>query len=379
MKACPTCGEGLADEAKFCPVDGTSLQGVVPKPGSPPSSSGSAFARTLYGVPSAAPSEPVPQAPAPSKPFQPSEAPADLNIRPAAFDDMDVSITPSEARAPLPAAPPVVRTGPRHSGPAAKARPMPKSLSLMMERPKSPLVMAIAAALGGAALIGLIATGVKVIRRPKKPGRPPAAAPVATAPSPPTPPPPSPPPAPVPVAPPAAQAPPTEPTVAAPPAGTAPAPVPRVAPTTGEAQSSGTQEQPPEPSPSPTTPGSDPRQADVYVRAGREHLSRGAYAKAQMAFEQARTYDPVNAAALAGLGEVAFEQGDYAAAVEKLRAAVRVDRNSRYLTMLGNSYFKMGQHKQALEQYKRALQLQPSNTEAAEGQKAAQKKLRGGP
>ena len=107
-------------------------------------------------------------------------------------------------------------------------------------------------------------------------------------------------------------------------------------------------------------------------------MSKGAYAKAQAAFEQARAYDPASAAALAGLGEVAFEQGQYDEAIDKLRAAVRLNRNSRYLTLLGNSYFKRRQYKQAIEQYKRALQLEPGSKEATDGLEAAQKKLRGG-
>jgi len=388
MKICPTCGEGLADEAKFCPVDGTSLQGVVPTAGSPPASGGPAFARTLYGVPGVVPPQAAPQAPAAPVAFEEREAPVDLNVRPTAPDDMDVSVTPSDAMAPVPVAAPVaLAKGGAVARSLPKRRPKPKSLSLTLDRPRSPVGMAIAAGLAGAALVGLVALGAKVLKRPKRAARPPAVSPIAVAPASPSPPalpPPPPAPAPAPVGLPVPEAVPAAPPAGAPLPPTA-SPIPQPPPAapatdssaTGQGHRSGAREKAPE-TPAPASPGGDPKQADIYVRAGREHLSRGAYAKAQVAFEQARAYDPVNAAALAGLGEVAFEQGDYAAAVEKLRAAVRLNRNSRYLTLLGNSYFKLGQYKQAVEQYKRALQLESGNKEAAEGLQAAQKKLRGG-
>jgi tetratricopeptide (TPR) repeat protein len=128
----------------------------------------------------------------------------------------------------------------------------------------------------------------------------------------------------------------------------------------------------------PPTSSGDAKQAEIYIRAGRDHLKRGSHSKAKAAFDQAYAYDPTSAAALAGLGEVAFEQGNYAEATAKLRAALRLDFNSRYLTLLGSSYFKQGKYRLAIEQYKRALRLAPGNREASEGLKAAKTKLRGG-
>jgi TolA-binding protein len=383
MKVCPTCGEGLSDEAKFCPVDGTSLLGVAPIAPDQAATGGSPFSKTLYfggGVPAPAAMDAPQAAPPPPRPPEARHAGVAFPSAPAAASgEINIELTPSDAPVPVPHAP------------AARApSPFP---SMTLERPKSPAGLILGAALGGATVVGLLALGVNVVRRGRS-GRP---APVAAAPAPPrTPtgppapavPPPAPPapPAPAAAAPasPAAVAPATQvPVAAASPAApvvpVAP-PVPTVAavaPSAAHASHESRRTSVAEPGPTGPAPPADPKQAQIYLRAGREHLGRGAYSKAQAAFEQARAYDPESDEALAGLGEVAFEQGRYGDAIDKLRAAVRLNRSSRYLVPLGNSYFKQGQYRQAAEQYKRALQLEHGNKEAADGLEAAQKKLRG--
>jgi len=386
MKVCPSCGERLSDDAKFCPVDGTALKPASEAGEGTPAGQ---FAKTLYfsGAPVAGDGG---AAPDPSAAYDDLPASTSVDFVAAGRGvevDVDVNITP--------AAVPVVEEG---SGPDAKD--LPTTTSLVFPRPKPRMGLVLLAALGGAAVVGLIALGVTVLRRPSSEASTPVVASIeqkepAVAPAtPPTPPPAAPAPTGLPsdaqVARADASAEPTPPAQEAPqpePAIDAGKPKPqRSAQRANRTKTSAKRSTGKSDPPSTTKPAAsnrpassaDPKQAEIYVRAGEKHLKRGSYSKAQAAFEQARAYDPSSAAALAGLGEVAFEQGKYAEATENLRAAVRIERNSRYLTLLGNSYFKRGKYRQAIEQYKRALKLAPGNQEASDGLKAAQTKLHGG-
>ena len=117
-------------------------------------------------------------------------------------------------------------------------------------------------------------------------------------------------------------------------------------------------------------------EARTRIYEGQSQLRRGAYSRAKQAFTAAQGLDPSNAAAHGGLGEVAFELGNYAAAVGHLSNAVRLNpRGTRHMVMLGNVYFKQGKLRHAVSQYRRALNLDPKNREAKSGLDAALRRL----
>ncbi len=123
---------------------------------------------------------------------------------------------------------------------------------------------------------------------------------------------------------------------------------------------------------------SDAAQADFFVRLGRQKLSSSDLSAAAANFNKAREYDGRSSEAMAGLGEVAFEQGDYAGAAVHLKQAVKLSSRARYLVLLGQAYYKMGRAKDAVGEYKKALRLDPSNQEAQHSLEVAERKLASG-
>ena len=122
--------------------------------------------------------------------------------------------------------------------------------------------------------------------------------------------------------------------------------------------------------------GSTNAELDALVKSGRQKLAAGELAQAQTAFSKARTLDGRNADAFAGLGEVAFEQGDYVSATNQLKQAVKLSPNrARFLVLLGQSYYKSGRAKEAAQEYRRALRIDPTNQEARRSLELAEKKL----
>lgn len=115
---------------------------------------------------------------------------------------------------------------------------------------------------------------------------------------------------------------------------------------------------------------------DTLVKSGKQKLAAGDLAQAQSAFAKAKGLDARNADAYAGLGEVAFEQGDYSTATTQLKHAVKLSPNrARFLVLLGQSYYKSGHAKEAVQEYRRALRIDPSNQEAQRSLELAEKKL----
>ncbi len=119
-------------------------------------------------------------------------------------------------------------------------------------------------------------------------------------------------------------------------------------------------------------------QAQALVKVGRERLAASDFSQAQGHFSQAQKLDPRNADAMAGLGEVAFEQGEYQAAASHLQKAVRLSNRSRYLVLLGQAYYKQGRIKESISEYKKALHVDPRNQEAEHSLAIAERKLQGG-
>ena len=93
-------------------------------------------------------------------------------------------------------------------------------------------------------------------------------------------------------------------------------------------------------------------------------------------FKKAVAISSRNAEAHAGMGEVAFELGDYGKAEKALRKAVRYNpRKASYQVLLGHVVFKLGKYKTAVDYYKKALKLSPGNAAAKRGLAAANKRL----
>jgi Flp pilus assembly protein TadD len=114
------------------------------------------------------------------------------------------------------------------------------------------------------------------------------------------------------------------------------------------------------------------------LSAGRQALRRGDTTSARLEFQRALAIRPGYGPALAGLGEVHFELGQYNIAAAKLRAATRaVPGSVRTWVLLGNAYFRAGRIKAAKRAYERALKLRPGHAEAKRNLKLVRKRLGG--
>jgi Flp pilus assembly protein TadD len=83
-------------------------------------------------------------------------------------------------------------------------------------------------------------------------------------------------------------------------------------------------------------------------------------------FEQARTLDPVNPHAHAGLSEAFLKLRENSAALSHAQAAVRLrPRRSQYQVLLGNVLAALGRHDEAVAAWSKALELDPDDAEAA--------------
>ncbi|MFH2010753.1 MAG: serine/threonine-protein kinase [bacterium] len=112
------------------------------------------------------------------------------------------------------------------------------------------------------------------------------------------------------------------------------------------------------------------------TRAGRQALARGDTATARMEFLRALSARRGYAPALAGLGEALFEEGRYAQAINKLRAALRsMPASVRTWVLLGNASFRAGRYQAARTAYKTALRLRPGHAEAKKNLSLVERKL----
>jgi tetratricopeptide (TPR) repeat protein len=100
------------------------------------------------------------------------------------------------------------------------------------------------------------------------------------------------------------------------------------------------------------------------TEAGRAALAKGMLDQAESAFRRAVRADSLNAVAVGGMAEVAFEQARYADALEYARRATRLaPRSGRLLTILGDCYFRLLRYDEARAAYQRALELAPKDAQ----------------
>lgn len=121
-------------------------------------------------------------------------------------------------------------------------------------------------------------------------------------------------------------------------------------------------------------------EAGEAVAAGRRALARGDTTGAQLEFQRALTLQPGHPQALAGLGEVDFEVGQYARAASRLRAAVRgMPSSVKTWVLLGNAQFRSGRYKEARDAFRTALRLSPGHAEAKRNLELVERRLGSGP
>jgi tetratricopeptide (TPR) repeat protein len=145
-----------------------------------------------------------------------------------------------------------------------------------------------------------------------------------------------------------------EPVVAAPPT---PPPPPEPEPKQGRKRTASSDE--------PAMDDSRPRDRSASAKAaveGARLLARGDLAQAQAAFDRAVRADASNPDAVAGRGEVAFENARYTEALDYGRRAVRLQgKSAKYHVLVGDAYFKLLRYDEALAAYQRAETLSPKD------------------
>jgi tetratricopeptide (TPR) repeat protein len=109
----------------------------------------------------------------------------------------------------------------------------------------------------------------------------------------------------------------------------------------------------------------DPKDADSWVTLGRLYAGSNDVANAEKAYNAALAVEPDNEEALTGLAMVYGNMGDTAKAIEKLKAATDKSPNERSLMILAKAYEDQKNYKDAAETLKKALEMQPENTQLA--------------
>lgn len=99
------------------------------------------------------------------------------------------------------------------------------------------------------------------------------------------------------------------------------------------------------------------------VREGHARLERGQVAAARQSFEAALRLRAGTPEAMTGLGYVMLEEGNASGAARQFAAAA-ANGNGSALIGLGDAYRRLNQREQALETYRRYLQLLPNGSDA---------------
>ena len=120
----------------------------------------------------------------------------------------------------------------------------------------------------------------------------------------------------------------------------------------------------------------DSDQAKQWTAKGAASLGAGRFAEARSEFERAIAVDSNAHAAIAGLAEVAYNEGDFIRAVLMGKHAVALAPNSIGDRMtLAKAYYKLLRYDDAIRQWDKALALDPSNAAAKRNIAMAKTKL----
>jgi eukaryotic-like serine/threonine-protein kinase len=140
------------------------------------------------------------------------------------------------------------------------------------------------------------------------------------------------------------------------------------------------------PAPAPTEPPKpietekprDPELARQLVAKGNSLLGGGRLGDARAEFERAVAADSTAHSALAGLAEVAYNESDYTRAVLSAKRAIALaPSHGSYRMLLGKAYYKLLRYEDAIVQWKKAIELDPSNTAAQKNIEMAQRRMGG--
>jgi hypothetical protein len=118
-------------------------------------------------------------------------------------------------------------------------------------------------------------------------------------------------------------------------------------------------------------------EAARLLKDARRALVAGSLAQAESLYQKVEDTGFEKPAALTGLGECAFQAGNYADAVRRARRAVESGGGVAARMVLGNAYFKLQQYDNAIGAYKEVLKLDGRHEEAQQNLAAAERK-RGG-
>ena len=120
----------------------------------------------------------------------------------------------------------------------------------------------------------------------------------------------------------------------------------------------------------------DPVAASQWVASGNSKLAAGQLAEARNAFERAVTADSGSHAALAGLAEVAYNESEYTRAVLAAKRAITLaPKVAAYRMLLGKSFYKLLRYEDSIKQWKKALELDPSNAAAQKNIEMAERRM----
>jgi tetratricopeptide (TPR) repeat protein/predicted Ser/Thr protein kinase len=102
----------------------------------------------------------------------------------------------------------------------------------------------------------------------------------------------------------------------------------------------------------------DPAQARALVRSAARAERLGKRTRAKELYERALQLDDRNVAAYAGLADVYFEQGEHERGLHYARIAARREpKVARHHLRLGDSYYRVARHDEALAEYRKAAEL----------------------
>lgn len=106
-----------------------------------------------------------------------------------------------------------------------------------------------------------------------------------------------------------------------------------------------------------------PRDTGNWVMLGRLYKLSNKSKQAETAYKKALEVDPANEDAMTGLAIVYSDLGDTANATDMLKRVAEKNPSLRTLTALASTYEQMKEFKLAASAYKRALDLNPANTD----------------
>jgi serine/threonine-protein kinase len=119
----------------------------------------------------------------------------------------------------------------------------------------------------------------------------------------------------------------------------------------------------------------DPIVADQWVKTGNAKLAAGNLAEARNAFQRALAADSTAHAALAGIAEVAYNESDYTRAVLAAKRALQnAPKSTPYRMLLAKSYYKLLRYDDAIKQWQKVLELEPTNAAAQKNIEMAERR-----